>query len=595
MIASFKSSPGGARVRSWLVALILLSFLTALPGCDVILGVYLATRKSSSKSSSAPSTPPAPDPRYFVYGATLTAGTETTELNSVKGAGGNPGLNWSLLGGGTATADFALSGGMNAVLIQATTVQAYDIDAVEGHDAADHVVSTFTTTNFADQVTNTSNIAGFPDGLPANAQASATQKAFIFQILPASATAVVSVRVFIVANPGTRASGDVDWVTPWTRGGDQIPGGCGANSAGTVFFGATDAGTQAQWLLAVDANGNLQIGGSAILGLESGTAVSVGNISVAVDTADHVIVANVTTNNITGGSSTHSGIRWRKLSPGTALPPAWSTPIWDQGFSGAGINLVGSNGVAVDNIGNVLIAGGNDVGTVTSRNGRWFQKVDGVGGGVVWNQTGPADLNSTWWRGLAIGPGDSVATTGDITTGVTGPVEVFTRTTNTGNTTTSDATYSESGTQADLGEAVAVDGSGNTYVSGFLGISGPSKNAVILKIPSGSTTPAQWFLETTNAPSEILGLLSLSDGTLYAVGYEAVSAQSPVSAQSQGNNIVVMKIGPAGNVLWKRTYDSGQGDDQAVSATLTSTALVVVGQVSTASNGKDVFIISYVR
>lgn len=568
--------------------------LVLLQGCDVVLAGVLLSRSSKKNSSSTSSTPPPPDTRYFVYGATLTGGTETTELNAIKGAGGNPGSNWSLLGGDTATADFNLPAGLNAVLVQVTSVQAYDIDAVEGHDVSDHVVSTFTTTNFADQVTNTDKIAGFPDGIPANAQALATQKAVIFQILPTAATAVVSVRVFIATNPGTRTSGDPNWVSPWTRGGDQNPGGCAANSIGTVFFGATDVGTQAQWVLAVDANGTVQTGASAILSLESGTAVNVGNISLAVDQNDNVVMVNVSTSSLAAGNS---AIRWRKLQPTTAVPPVWTNPaVWDQNFAGAGINLVGSNSVVIDSSHNVIFAGGNDVGILgTPKNARWIRKVNGGSGGEIWTQTGPSDLNSTWWRGIALAPADSVATTGDVTTGVTGPVEIFTRTTTTGNTSTSDATYSEAGSQADLGQAVAVNGSGDQYVVGFLGISGPSKNAIILKIPSGSTTPAQWFLEAANAPSEILGLLSLSDGTLYAVGYETVTAQSPVSAQAQGKNIIVLKIGPAGNVLWKRTYDSGQGDDQAVSATLTSTSLVVVGQVSTASNGKDVFVLSYVR
>jgi hypothetical protein len=577
---------------------VLLPLLLGLPGCDIALGVYFATKKSSKSSPSSSITPPPPDTRYFVYAANLTPGTESTEQTNITTAGGSPGANWTLLGGATVTADFAFPAGKNAVLIQATNVQAYDIDAVEGHDtpapdSSDHVVSTFTTTTFSNLVTNSNRIAGFPDGLSATTQATATQKAFIFQILPSSATAVVTVRVFIAQNAGPRASGDPNWITSWSRGGDQTPGGAAANSIGTVFFGATDVGTQAQWVLAVDANGNLQTGASAILTLESGTAVGVGNISLAVDQNDNLVIANVTTSSLAAGNS---AIRWRKLQPTTAIPPVWTNPsVWDQNFAGPGINLVGSNAVVLDSSHNVIIAGGNDVGIGSSKNGRWMRKVTGGGGGEIWTQTGPADLNSTWWRGVAIGPGDNIATTGDITTGVAGPIEVFARTTNTGNTSTSDANYSESGAQADLGEATAVDGSGNTYVSGFLGISGPSKNAIILEIPSGSTTPAQWFLETANAPSEILGLLALPDGTLYAVGYETVAAQSPVSANPQGKNIIVLKIGPAGNVLWKRTYDSGQGDDQAVSATLTSTSLVVVGQVSTASNGKDVFIISYAR
>ncbi|HVR86940.1 MAG TPA: hypothetical protein VMU54_21635, partial [Planctomycetota bacterium] len=452
----------------------------------------------------------------------------------------------------------------------------------------DHVVSTFTSTNFPDQVTNPGNIAGFPDGLVATATATPTQQAFIFQILPASATSVVTVRIFIAPSGGARTSGDPNWTNTWIRGADQIPGGAAANSVGTVFFGATDAGARTQWLLAISAAGSLQTG--ALYSLESGTNVTVGNNSVAVDSKDNVIVANTSTNNIT--TAGHSSIRWRKLNPGTALPPVWPvTPIWDQSFSGAGINLVGSNGVAVDGSDNVLIAGGNDVGTVSSQNGRWLQKVDGGSGGTMLNQTGPADVNSTWWRGVGIAPGNSIATTGDVTTGLTGPVEIFSRTTNTGFSTTSDATYTESGTPADLGSAIAVDGGGNQYIGGFLGISGPSKNAIILKLPAGSTTPAQWFLETTNAPSEILGLQALSDGTLYAVGYETVTSPA------QGQNILVLKFGPAGNLLWKRTYDSGSGDDQAVSAALTSTSLVVVGQVSTSSGteGKDIFIISYVR
>jgi hypothetical protein len=575
-------------VRVVAVVVLWLSIAAVFQGCDVAVAAYFATRKKS-KSSGTPPAPPAPDPRYFVYGATLTAGTEGAEKATIVAAGGTPGSNWSLLGvgGATATADYPLSAGMNSVLIQATSVQSYDIDAVEGHDAADHIVSTFTSgSTFSDLVINPTNVAGLPDGVFGQTQATATQKAFVFQILPASATPVVVVRVFIASSPGGRASGDPNWISSWSRGSDQVAGGAAANSVGTVFFGATDTSTGAQWLLAVDASGVLQTG--AIANLEAGTAVSVGNISVAVDTTDQVIVANVSTN---GDPAGNSSIRWRKLNPSTALPPVWTNPSsWDQSFSGAGINLVGSNGVALDSSHNVLIAGGNDVGILgTPKNARWLQKVNGANGGVIWTQTGPSDTNSTWWRGMGIGPADSIATTGDITTGLTGPVEIFTRTTNTGNTSTTDATYAESGTPADLGEAVAVDGLGNIYVGGFLGVTGPSKNATILKVPAGATTPASWFLAATNAPSEILGLTALSDGTLYAVGYETVTSPS------QGQNIVVLKIGPAGNVLWKRTYDSGFGDDVGVSAALTATSLVVVGQVSTASNGKDVFVISYVR
>jgi hypothetical protein len=576
-------------VRNLAIPALLLSLLGVLQGCDLIVGGVLLSQSAKKKSGSASIPPPPPDPRYFVYAANLTAGTESTEQTNIKAAGGNPGVNWTLLGGGTATADYVFPSGMNAVLIQATTVQAYDIDAVEGHDAADHVVSTFTTTNFPDQVTNPANIAGFPDGLTATATAAPTQMAFIFQILPASATTVVTVRIFIAPHSGARASGDPNWTNIWIRGADQIPGGAAANSVGTVFFGATDAGTRNQWLLAISSTGSLQTG--ALYSLESGTNVAVGNNSVAVDSKDNVIVANTSTNNIT--TSGHSAIRWRKLNPGTAIPPVWPvTPTWDQTYSFAGINLVGSNGVAIDGSDNVYIAGGNDVGTVSSQNGRLLLKIDGSTGGNTGTLTGPADINSTWWRGIVIGPGTSLEASGDVTSGITGPVEIFTRTTDTGFTTTSDATYTESGTPADLGSAIAVDSGGNKFIGGFLGVSGPSKNAIILKLPAGSTTPAQWFLETTNAPSEILGLLALPDGTLYAVGYETVTSPS------QGQNILVLKIGPAGNILWKRTYDSGFGDDQAVSAALTSTSLVVVGQVSTnpsGTDGKDIFIISYVR
>jgi hypothetical protein len=522
----------------------------------------------------------------------LTAGTETTEKNTIKTAGGNPGSNWTLLGSGTATADFPVSTGMNAVLVQVTPVQAYDIDAIEGHDAALNVVSTFTDTTFSDQVSNTGNIAGFPDGTVSSALASGSN-AFIFQILPTSATAVKTVRVFISASGGVRASGDPNWSTPWTRGGDQIPGGAASNSVGTTFFGATDVGSQAQWLLAVDANGSLKTGGTDIMTLETGTAVSVGNISVVVDPSDNVVVVNVSTNSLAAGNS---AIRWRKLQPTTALPPVWSNPaLWDQSFAGSGINIVGWNAVTLDSSHNVIFAGGNDVGSGTSKNARWMRKVNGGTGGEIWTQPGPSDALSTFWRAIALAPSDGVVTTGEVTTGASGPVEIFTRTTNSSNTSTSDATYTEAGTQADLGQALAVDGSGNTYTGGYLGVTGPSKNAIILKNPSGSTTPSQWFLQTANAPSEILGLHSLSDGTLYAVGYETVAANNVVTSKPQGQNFMTLKIDPTGKVLWKRTYDSGQGDDQAVSAALTSTSLVVVGQISTASDGKDVFVISYAR
>jgi hypothetical protein len=123
----------------------------------------------------------------------------------------------------------------------------------------------------------------------------------------------------------------------------------------------------------------------------------------------------------------------------------------------------------------------------------------------------------------------------------------------------------------DVGLGIAVDGSGNVYVTGYSSASWGSPvnghsggiDIVTLKLDSSGTLQWNTFL---GAASSDVGRAIAVDGTgnVYVAGYSEASWGSPVNAYSNGGDIVVFKLNSSGALQWNTfqgstNYDYGYG------------------------------------
>jgi len=168
------------RVAGLLAALVLLS---GLLGCDVAVVAALASKKKGGSSSTAA---PAPDTTFRLWVSELGAITGAAEQATLLGNHGDPDAKWvpvtpvPATGSGEYTMPPATAGGFNAILIQATDLQVYEVDAFEIIDATGTTMAAPATV-FAGNVTGALSLAqGYPDGLGLVTAATATDRAFVF-------------------------------------------------------------------------------------------------------------------------------------------------------------------------------------------------------------------------------------------------------------------------------------------------------------------------------------------------------------------------------------------------------------------------------
>src|SRR4029079_448621 len=80
-----------ARVLAWL----LMPLLLGLPGCDIAVGVYFATKKKSSNSKTLQA--PAIDTTFSIWVANLSAGilSDAQVQTAIHNNGGQPTSEWT--------------------------------------------------------------------------------------------------------------------------------------------------------------------------------------------------------------------------------------------------------------------------------------------------------------------------------------------------------------------------------------------------------------------------------------------------------------------------------------------------------------------
>lgn len=554
---------------------LLLSLLPFLGACDVGVGVALLVRTSddSDGSPAAASTVPQVDTSYHVWIATV-ADPVAEHADLVSRAGRpNPAV-WTEVGTATRSALFdpsAAATSFNAILLQATDAVIYHFDAIEVLEAVrHHVVATAAAPVYSNLVLTPAAIVGTPDGLPADTAATPTERAFLF----ATFTAPLE-RFRVNAWAAARGPGDVEWVATWADAGNESAGGAGVTSAGAVVAAVSDAagGNRDIRLLRIDAAGALL----APVTVSAGVSAAEGSASVAVHPTDDTVYVAAT---IGGGNIQVS----RYLA-------SLASTVWSVTFdSGLGVDRAEANAIAVNASGDAVVAGG--AATLANGIDPWMRRFGAAAGGTIWTQTPPplpVDTADTGWHAAAFGSAGELYASGDLTSTASGFIEVVTRRSNpgTGAAIWSDQ-FGDNTAPADLGRAVASDASGNVYCGGFMGTSTQGRNGALLKyLPGGFLTSFITFDDLNAMDDEILDLAVEPDGTVYAVGYEAVAGQ--------GQNLWIRKYDPAGSAVWTRTYDGGAGDDRGAAVVITGTSVIVVGSRTEAGGETNIHVRRYAR
>ena len=592
MITSLIDNPKGVRVRRWLGILIVLCFLSSLPGCDVILPiVYFESQNKKKSNNSSSTTPPPPDVSYSVYVANFasptTAATEKGVLDS-DANGGNPSLaTWTLLGQGSATSVWtAIPASMNAVLVQCPLTQVYNIDTFERLDLNGAVVEVPTLANiyFNRNVTNPGNASGMLDGVTATTVI--TDPAHIPCVFALFTQSVSSVRVRLWGP--SQASGDCVWSNHHELANTDtfVVGGAAASSSGTIYTTYADTTLGQSFVLPFSAAGTKQ---SAInLTLTSSTA---GGVSVAVDSGENLFAASELASGqlqIQKYALGSSPVQWTFLYSGVAAGGANS--VRPHGLSVASnVPLLASPGVQGTA---VLLAGGQ--GTSGSHTIARFDDTPNSGtflASQVWGPLTVADPSSnstTWSGGIASGSTD-VLTTGNLSNISSGNIEIFTqdRSMTTGSVSwPTPTTTTGGGAATNNGNAIGVDAQGFAYVAGNFGSASNGKDSVLLRYKvsdgSGLTTLYQNGVSsgsfTFSGANEFLDVAVDTDGTTYAVGYVTQSNLVSTTASGAVTSWWIGKFSPTGLVpLWTATFNFGVGNDRAITVSLSGNFVYVVG------------------
>lgn len=551
-------------------------------GCDIAVGAYFATR---SKSSSHSSGPPAPDTTFSIWVANLSAGVSTDAQvhTAIIANGGQPTAEWTRVGGFVRTTEVDLStvpGTWDSILVSATANEKYLLDAVVVLNGSGDPLASFSASAQSDQMLTPASAQNLPDGLTSETNASATQKAFIFQRFAAPVAPLARFRVEIWDKVGGPTSGDTAWRATVPEVGEQRSGGLGIDLGSPVdhlYVALRNVVSSTVDVIEVDElgpNGSL----TQNVALQSSVTGKVGAPSLAVTSTGDVVVAH---------SVAAADLRIRRFNSGLTTT-VWNQPITNVGTTPARVE---ANSIALDGSDNVIVAGGFDFGVANGGFGHFMQRLAATSGGL-WAvpPLPPTDPNDTYWRGVVTSGPDDIFATGDLLgTLPSTSIDVFTRKTSQSSTGAETWRSLENGpgNLADCGNAVGVGTGGALFVGGFFTTTSNGRDAVLLKLDSsGVAAGAPWpftFNGSGNGDDEIMSLVV--EGTLiYAAGYETTA--------TQGKNLFVMKIDVSGApvVLWKRTFDGGNGDDRGVSLKTTATHVFVSGDIAVGGGDFDIFV-----
>ncbi len=139
--------------------------------------------------------------------------------------------------------------------------------------------------------------------------------------------------------------------------------------------------------------------------------------------------------------------------------------------------------------------------------------------------------------------------------------------------------YNGAGNRDDLPAALACDGAGNIYVTGYTSTAAGSTDWATLKFSnSGVPLWTNIYNGTGNRNDQATALAVDKAGNAYVAGYADNGAS--------GNDCVTIKYSPAGSPLWTNVFNgTGNANDQAIALAVDAGGNVYVAGLTTTANG----------
>jgi len=289
--------------------------------------------------------------------------------------------------------------------------------------------------------------------------------------------------------------------------------------------------------------------------------------SIAVDGSGNVYV--------TGYS--YGGVTYYDYDYATIKYNSAGAEEWVRGYNGPGNRADRANSIAVDGSGNVYVTGGSDGGGTSTDYAtikynsagvqQWLKRYNGPGNEWDWANSIAVDgSGNVYVTGLSCGSGTSYdyATIKYNSAGVQHWIE----------------RYNGPGNLADYANSIAVDGSGNVYVTGISDGSGTGSDYATIKYNSAGDK--QW-VQRYNGPGnsyDVANSIAVDgSGNVYVTGYSVGSGTSEDYATIKYNSQWVQRYNGPGNLadyarsiavdgsgnvyVTGRSYGSGTGSDYA--------------------------------
>jgi uncharacterized delta-60 repeat protein len=396
--------------------------------------------------------------------------------------------------------------------------------------------------------------------------------------------------VYVAGNsPGSTSANDIttvkynsagqqQWVQRYNGPGNSDDGTNGTNAiavdgSGNVYVAGWSAGEQNTDYVVIKYNSNGdQQWAQRYNGLGNGYDAPYG---IALDSSGNVYVTGSSTGDGTG--SDYTTIKYNTDG----------VQQWVQSYNGPGNGYDAALALAVDASGNAYVTG-----TSTAKNGLpdcATIKYD-TNGNQQWVKTYDGPSNGTdYGNSIAVDASGNVYVTGSSEGSATNRDYLTLKYDSSGNQQWA-MTYSSAGNNVDEGRSVAVDGSGNVYITGVLAYSeGKSSTddwGTIKYSPSG----AEQWVQTYNGPAAIAdeawSIAVDAKGNSYVVGYS--------HGLTSGSDLTSIKYDTDGVQQWLQAYDSPKhGTDSGFDVTLDSQGNVYVAGATGSGVAIDYATIKY--
>jgi outer membrane protein assembly factor BamB len=309
------------------------------------------------------------------------------------------------------------------------------------------------------------------------------------------------------------------------------------------------------------------------------SAANEGGISLAIDASGNVMVAGFSAD--IAGAGNIRVIKYNGVS---------GAEIWNVAYNGSANSIDTGIAIALDAAGNAFVTG-LSTDTIGSENLRTI-KFNAATGAVMWTEafSGSASTGNDQAYGVAVDPSGNVIVTGNTTDASGNNIRTI-KYNGTFGTELWNVLYNGNGgaTSEDGAFAIAIDASGNAFVTGVSTDAAGDQNMRTIKY--SSATGAQLWTAAFNGTSGRLDLaIALAlDGT----GNPIITGYS--KDVNGGQNMRTVKYnGATGAELWAAVYNgNASGDDFALAVAIDASGNAVITGYSADLTGQNVRTIKY--